>query len=239
MARTATAQKRFPGEERPWPRGTLLEGLSPASRGRLLRMGELRQCEPGSVILWEGERSDHVILLQQAVVKITASLENGRVALLGIRVSGDLVGEMAAFDGSLRSASVTVCGRAAIRIIQRAEFLGYLSSRPDANLAMYQMIIRRLRFANRRRVDFNGYSTRIRLARILVELADQYGHDTHEGIAFDDLTQDELGALVGADADTVGKELREFRARGMVGTGYRRIVIRNLGVLRSFAHVND
>ena len=34
----------------------------------------------------EGERSDHVVLLTQGLVKATVTLENGRIALLNVKV---------------------------------------------------------------------------------------------------------------------------------------------------------
>jgi CRP/FNR family transcriptional regulator, cyclic AMP receptor protein len=222
------------------PRGTLLDVVPATHRSELLRLGTLGHYDAGSVLLREGERSTHVLLFLSAVAKVTASLENGRLALLGIRVSGDIVGEMAAIDGGPRSATVTLCGAAVLRVIRRAEFLEFLRSCPDAHIAVSGMISRRLRWANRRRVDFNGYSTRIRLARVLVELAEAYGHNASDGITFDvGLTQEELGAFVGADTDTIGKEVRRLRAQGVIRTGYGSIMICDLTALKDIARMPD
>ena len=169
---------------------------------------------------------------------MTASLDNGRMSLLGIRVKGDIVGEMAAVDGGRRSATVTACGTVHVRIIQRSEFVDFLRAYPDVHMAVSGMISRRLRWANRRRVDFNGYSTRVRLARVLVELADAYGHTDLDGITFE-LTQGELGSLVGADTDTIGKAVRQLRARQVIRTGYGRIGIRDLQELKDVAQLLD
>jgi CRP/FNR family transcriptional regulator, cyclic AMP receptor protein len=236
MTQTATPQ----ATEASWPRGTLLEVVPSTHRHELLRLGTPRHCDDGSVLLREGERSTHVLLFLGAVAKVTASLENGRMALLGIRVSGDIVGEMAAIDGGPRSATVTLCGAGVLRVIKRAEFLDFLRSCPDAHIAVSGMISRRLRWANRRRVDFNGYPTGIRLARVLVELAEAYGHSAMDGITFDvGLTQEELGAFVGADTDTIGKEIRKLRAQEVIRTGYGRIIICDLPALKIFARMLD
>lgn len=235
MRRTALARHQV--AETTWPSGTLLDVLAPADRDRLLALGTLRRYEDGSVLLREQERSTHVLVFLQAFAKVTASLENGRMSLLGIRISGDIVGEMATLDGGPRSATVTTCGTAVLKHIPRAEFVEFLRTCPEAGMAVSGMISQRLRWANRRRVDFNGYPTRIRLGRMLVELAEAYGHGSAEGITFDvALTQDELGALVGADVDTIGRELRKLQVQGMIRTGYRKIVICDLAALKSFAH---
>ena len=102
-----------------WPAGSLAEMLSDEARSALFQLGVRRVVANGDVLIREQDDSAHVILLCQAVVKVTASLENGRAALLGIMVSGDVVGEMAALSNSPRCATVTACGHAIVRMIPR------------------------------------------------------------------------------------------------------------------------
>jgi CRP-like cAMP-binding protein len=231
---TAVPSPSLNGVGRSWPRGTFLSVLTPQVREDLLRLGERRRYDHGSVLLFEGERSTHVILLLQGLVKVTSDLETGRMALLGIRMGGDLVGEMAMLNDRARSATVSTCGPVALRVIPERQFTTFLRRRPEAAIALSSMISQRLRWANRRRTDFNGYPTGVRLARVLVEVAGTYGHQTEDGIAFDvTLTQDEFGAMIGADADTTGRELRRLKAVGTIQTGYRRTIIRDLEALRA------
>jgi CRP/FNR family transcriptional regulator, cyclic AMP receptor protein len=220
-----------------WPAGTFLDMLAPASQAALRVLGVPKQYRRGDVMLRESERSDHVVLLEHAVVKATVNLENGRVALLSIKVGGDVVGEMAALSGEPRSATVTVCGDAHVRVIAADEFRRYLSRFPDASLALTRMIMQTLRWADKRRIDFNGYPAFVRLARVLDELADGYGHAVPGGVVIDlGLTQRELGALVGAEEDTARKELRSLRDRGVIRMGYRTITIVDRPVLSTIAY---
>ena len=220
-----------------WPAGSLARMLSDDSRSALFRLGARHVFGNGDILIREQDQSTHVILLCQAVVKVTASLENGRAALLGIKVSGDVVGEMAAFSGSPRSATVTACGRAVVRIIPRGEFLDYLKKFPDAHFALTRMIMHRLREGNQRRVDFAGYPAIIRLARVLEELASSYGHQTEAGLVLNvGLTQWDLGALVGVEEDTARKELAKLKDRGVIRIGYRSITILDQELLDKIAY---
>jgi CRP/FNR family transcriptional regulator, cyclic AMP receptor protein len=219
-----------------WSAGTLLAMLSPSSRSVLLDMGVAHRYEHGQAIIRELDDSSYVVLLCRAVVKITTCLENGRMVFLGIRVGGDLVGELAALSGEPRSATVTACGDARVRLIQSAEFRRYLHAFPDAHLALTRMVMHRLRWANQRRIDYGGYLVFVRLARVLNELADAYGRQVPDGITFDvSLTQRELGALVGAEEDTARRELRRLRDRGVIRMGYRSITILDREALRKIA----
>ncbi|MBW4719908.1 Crp/Fnr family transcriptional regulator [Saccharothrix obliqua] len=220
-----------------WPAGTFLEMLPPAAQAALLELGVPRAFRRGEVMLRESEDSDHVVLLVRAVVKATVTLDNGRVALLGVKVGGDVVGEMAALSGEPRSATVTVCGDSHARVIPAARFRDYLNRYPEANLALTRMIMQTLRWADKRRTDFTGYPAYVRLARVLDELADGYGRPVPGGVTVDlGLTQRELGALVGAEEDTARKELRSLRDRGVIRMGYRTITVVDRAVLSSIAY---
>ncbi|GGP50549.1 Crp/Fnr family transcriptional regulator [Saccharothrix coeruleofusca] len=209
-----------------WPTGTFMDMLAPPAQEALLRLGRPKKFRRGDVLMHELDESDEVVLLCRTLVKATISLDNGRVALLNIKVGGDVVGEMAALSGDPRSATITVCADGHGRVFTAAQFRDYLREHPDANLALSRMIMQTLRWADKRRVDFNGYPALVRLARVLVELCNHYGRSGQDGVTLDlGLTQRELGALVGAEEDTARKELRVLRDRGVISMGYRTITV--------------
>ncbi|GIF38242.1 Crp/Fnr family transcriptional regulator [Actinoplanes xinjiangensis] len=219
-----------------WLQGTLLSRLSDSTRRRLLTLGIPRTAAASRVIIQEGMNESHVILLNDGLTKVTVAMADGRHALLDVRVSGDLVGEISALNGTPRSATVTTCRASAIRIIQRNDFRSFLRDHPDAAMAIAGIVADRLRLANRRRVDFASYPVKVRLARILWEIAMAYGYRQDDGIVVDiQLTQSELATMCGAAEITLQKALRELRATGIVDTGYRQVVVRNAAALQSCA----
>ena len=100
--RAAQSSERAIHARASWPAGSLAEMLSDEARTALFKLGVRRVVANGEVLIREQDDSAHVILLCQAVVKVTASLENGRAALLGIMVSGDVVGASATARGAPR-----------------------------------------------------------------------------------------------------------------------------------------
>jgi CRP-like cAMP-binding protein len=188
------------------------------------------------VLVHQGDPGGSVWLLLDALVKVVASLENGNQTLLAVRVSGDLVGEMAVIDDALRSATVTTCGRAVVCQIKGAQFVDHLRRHTDVSMALSQQAIQRLRWANQRRLDFAGYETPVCLARVLLALAARHGRRRAGGVDIGaPLTQAELGGLVGAKEGTVQKALRELAARGLVRPGHRSVTIVDVAGLTAFA----
>lgn len=220
----------------PWPVNSLLATLSPATREELLTLGTRRQYRRGQVLLREGELSTHVLLLVQGCVKITATAPNGGLALLAIRMSGEIIGELAGLDGQPRSATATSAGLVRARVMPQATFHDFLTRHPDAALAVGRTVGAKLRWATRRRVDFSGYDVPVRVARVLAELAGTYGERTGTGVEIRvPLTQPELAALVGAAEPTVHKALAKLRRRGLIVTGYRQMTVLDLAELRATA----
>ncbi|EFL32840.1 transcriptional regulator [Streptomyces viridochromogenes DSM 40736] len=216
-----------------WPTRSLLGVVAPEARGELLELGVPARFEAGKVLLTEGARTRHMLVLLSGFAKVTARVENGEESLLAVRVGGDSVGEMAALDGSPRSATVTACGPLSAMVVQPAALHALLARRPEVHLALTRILADRLRWANRRRLDFKGYPAKVRLARLLVELATRYGRPVGDGTVLGcRLTQPELAALTGAAETTIHKGLRELRREGLLETGYGSTLIRDLDRLR-------
>jgi CRP/FNR family transcriptional regulator, cyclic AMP receptor protein len=223
-----------------WPAATFLGRLQPSTRDRILSAGVRRSVKEAQIVLREGANESHVVLLDDALVKVTAAMADGRNALLSIRVSGDIVGEISALNDTPRTATVTACRASTIRIVHRNEFRALLRDHPDAALAVAGIIADRLRWANRRRIDFTYYPVRVRLARVLWEIAAAYGRRGPDGLVVDiRLTQDEMATLCGAAEISVQKALSGLRSDGIVATVYRGIVVRDSAALRSVAEIDQ
>jgi CRP/FNR family cyclic AMP-dependent transcriptional regulator len=229
-----------PDDEHPWPAGTLLSALPPVPRTDLAGLGRLCEFPTGSRLLWQGDTSTHVILLLGGCVKVTADTSDGHSILLDIRIGGDLVGELAALDGSPRLATVTAAGLVRARVIDQTAFHSFLQRHSAAAVAVSAAVSARLRWSIRRRVDFSAYPVPVRLARVIIELGRAYGHQDGEEIHIDvDLSQPEWAALIGASEPTVHRALKELRRRGVVRTGYRQTVVLRPSGLADTAQMDD
>lgn len=235
-----TPQPESQGPEE-WPPRSFLGGLPEPVRTKLLGIGTRCRYLPEEILINEGDHSNHVVLLRTGLVKVTARLDNGHEALLAIRVGGDIVGEMAAMDdGAPRSATVTACGEIVASIVRESDLRFFLESHPVAARAVNRIVVQRLRWSNQRRVEFGGYSVKIRLARVLAELAASHGHPVPRGLVIGvNLTQPELAALTGSAEVTIHKALAELRKDGLITTGYRRTTVLDVNRLRETARLHE
>lgn len=220
-----------------WPSGTLLSRLAPTTGKALLKLGVEQPVAPGRVLIREGNLESYVIIIEAGLTKVTAEMADGRPALLSIRVAGDILGEMSALSGSPRSATVTMCGSGLVRVVHRRDFTPFLTAHPGAAVELATLVGDRLRWSNRRRIDFTSYPLKTRLARVLAELAELHGRQGRHG-ALEigvKLTQPELATMCGAAEITVHKALRDMRRSHLISTRYGRITVWNLPELRGNA----
>ncbi len=240
---TRTAAHQAPGSSsEPWPTGTFIARLPPPARADLLSLSTPNRVPDKTVLIRQGEPSESIYLLRPvsrhviACAKITALLESGHEGLLGIRVSGDLIGELGVVRGVRRSATVTTCAPALVHAIGQSTFFRFLTEHPDAWSAVSATIADRLDWSNRWRLEFAAHDVLTRVARALLMLAERHGYPTADGQDLGvSISQEELGRLIGAHRDAVVKCIALLRSRRLVKTGYRRIIITNPDNLRRLA----
>lgn len=181
----------------------------------------------------EGERSDRMVVIVAGYAKVSYFTEEGREVLLAIRGPGDLLGELAALDGEPFSATVTALEDVEALIMTVDDFRTVLTRYPDVGLNLFKSLSRKLRDADRKRVEFAAYDSVGRVASRLVELAETFGVDTLDGIRIGlPLTQEELAGWTGCSREAVAKALQSLRNRNLIETHRRGVTVRDLEGLR-------
>lgn len=209
-----------------WPPHTFLGHLDSPTGMRATQLGRQVAFRRKEVILREGERSEHLLVLLSGVVKIVATTCGGREVLLSLRVSGDVVGELAAMDGAARIATVIACGPAVARKVSAQSWRSFLDGQPAARVALSLVLAERLRMTTRRQIDLGGCTVGERVARVLADFSRLHGRDLPGGRDLGvDLTQPELAAAAGCAEASVHKALMDLRRAGVIVTRYRRQIV--------------
>ncbi len=198
--------------------------------------GIVRQFARGQELAHEGQLADRVLLLRTGRVKITSTTPNGREVVLAFRGPGDLVGELAALDDHPRSATIRALEQVEALAVDRDEFLTLLAREPQASLALLQLLSRRLRDADVKRVEFAAFDTLGRVAVRLNELCDRFGEPDGPAIRIElPLSQEELAGWTGSSLESVGRALQTMRSLGWIETGRRVVRVLDAAALRNAA----
>jgi len=224
-----------------WPRRSLLARLEESERVELLSLGTRAVFPSQHVLIRQGGEDDYVILLTKGLTKVVVDAENGCEVLLAIRSGGDLVGEMASLEAERRSATVISCVKTATRLIPAEVFATFLRGHPHAHYQVTRMLSQRLRFANDQRVAFAALPALACTARVLVEVANTYGHRAEEGqwnLGLS-LSRRDIAAFAGVSLSSAEKSLHRLQESGVIIRRSRSVVITDMPGLRNFAAGHD
>jgi CRP-like cAMP-binding protein len=185
-----------------------------------------RRFRKGQALFHEGGSSDRVVALLRGRVKVSTMTAEGREIVLAFRGPGDLLGELSAIDGQPRSASVEAIEPVEALAIAPPDFRAFLTENPEISLMLLETLSRRLRDADRKRIEYGAHDTVGRVAARLIELADQYGEPDPRGVRIAlPISQEELAGWTGASREAVSKALQTLRGAGWVVTERRRITV--------------
>ncbi|GAA4244284.1 Crp/Fnr family transcriptional regulator [Dactylosporangium darangshiense] len=210
--------------------------LHPDEQAALEAAGHRRQWKRGTVIFREASVSETVIVLRSGRVKVSSDTASGTEVLLAVRGPGALLGELSAIDGGPRAATVTALEPVTALSVPSVDFERYLLGHARVSFLLMRELTRRLRDADRKRIEFGAYDTTGRVAARLVELAERFGERTEEGLRISlPLSQDELAGWTGSSREAVTKALRTLREEGWIQTGRLHVIIHDLDALRDRA----
>lgn len=211
-----------------------LELLTADQRTSLLQLGSNRVYRPGQFLMHEGDSADVAIVVLRGLAKVTIVSEGGKELLLGLRGTGDLLGEMAILSKKDRSATVVAATELLGCVIGAASFVGYLERSPQVANCVSDIVADKLRAANRRRLEFNVYSADARVVFVLEEISLRYGHREGSTLRIGpEITQADLASLASASVRTIEKVLRAMEDHGMVARRRRDLIVTDVAGLQA------
>ncbi len=209
----------------------LFTQLSDTEIASVTKAARERTYPKNSVILFEDDPGDALYVVLNGEVKVVLIGEDGREVILSILRAGDFFGEMSLIDDQPRSAHVIATEDSNLLVLRRDEFRQCLEQAPRIALGLLQALSRRLRRADDKigglvLLDVSG-----RVARVLVELADE-----HDGEHIPrKITHHMLAQMIGSSRETVSRTIRELADRGMIVVSRKHIAIQNRRGLEELA----
>lgn len=201
-------------------RVALFATLAPEQLAAVAGRVRQRRFRRGEVIFHRGDPAGPLHLIRSGTVKVTAPTAEGDEAVLAVYGAGACFGEIAALDGGLRSATVTALEPTATLSLSSPDLIACVREYPNLAQQAIVTLASRLRRVSVWLEDAYFQDLDTRLARRLVELAEERGRLSAQGIevAFP-LTQAELAGMLGATRATVNQLLGLYQDAGLLRLG--------------------
>jgi CRP-like cAMP-binding protein len=210
----------------------LISTMPPQALDDLVKFSTVARFEPNQEIVRKGEPGNCLYGILSGRVRIYATSPEGDEITLNVQDTGELFGEIALIDGSMRTASAVAMEHVDLLCIYRDHFLPYLRANPDLLLGMLSLLCQRLRWTSSSIEDSAFLDFPTRLAKRLLLLAEHYRSGQGDKITIP-LSQHDLGSMVGAGREAINKQLTLWRSAGIVDTRRRAIIILNREALHA------
>ncbi len=220
--------------------GRFWDALDGRERAALREAGRSRVYRARAPLCYQGDDSDHIIVIESGWAKVVASSADGHAVVLAVRGPGDLVCESAVLGRRERSATVQALDQVRALLVPAARFTAFLDAHPGVWMLVSGTFVRRLDDAGRRLQAHVSAQGPRRLAILLADLAEMSARQGAAGAGGavpigPPLSQEELGSWMDASRETVARALAVLRDAGLVRTGRRRITVLDPRGLRAFA----
>jgi len=172
----------------------------------------------GKTLFLAGDVGNGCYRVEEGLLKVTMESRSGSEQILTFLGPGAIVGKLSMIDGLPRSASVAAVRDATLSFVRRAAFKQFVGKHPDAYKTLVTLLARRLRKTDGIVAAMSFMRLRGRVARVLLELAQDYGWDVGSGriIIRQKIGQNDLAARAGSARENVTRILNEWRGKKLV-----------------------
>ena len=214
----------------------LFGDLLPLDRQRIVQSCTRKHYVAKQVVFHQGEPGREMFVVISGRLKVSVISEDGKELSFFIFHENDIFGELALLDGERRSATVTTIEPCELLVFHHNDFKKLLNQHQLIGLKLLSLLAGRVRattllYESSVFIEIPG-----RLASKLLELGEENGTETDEGVQIDlKLSQYELGTLINASRESVNKQLKTWEKQGIIKMRHGKIFLLDLPVLEALA----
>lgn len=209
----------------------LFAALPDADQQNLVNLLRRENLKKGETLFRQGDEGTALYLILQGRIKISLSRQMDAVTL-AILGQEEFLGEMALLDGLPRSADAIAIEDCYLYALNRNDFLAFLVNNEKAVHTVLSSLSLRLRRTDTLLAEMCFLNVSVRLAYKLFEMAQAQGPDEKNPQEYKiKISQQELGDILGVSRESINKELKRLRDKGIVSTSRNYIRIHHLAAL--------
>lgn len=185
------------------------------------RRTTMTTCEPGRVFYAPEETGEVLFLLKKGRIQLYRLSPEGKKLVVAVLGPGSIFGEMSIVGQGMHNTFAEAIDECLICVMSRIDVERLLVNKPQVALRFMEAMARRLQDAEEKLEDLAFKSIPSRLAGLLIKLAGvENGHNDIVGYTHQDMAE-----MLGTYRETTTQTLNEFKDRGWIDIGRKKIRI--------------
>ncbi|TCD14519.1 Crp/Fnr family transcriptional regulator [Oricola cellulosilytica] len=198
----------------------LFASLNDAQDKRFSAMARTSDFGENELVVDYEDETRNVFLIRSGRVRVILRIATGREVILGEFAEGECFGELAAIDGTTRSANVTAMVNTRVATLPQAVFLEILRENPDVALELMRSMSALIRSLNTRLAEHAFLPAKYRLYSELIRLS-KPRKSPGDGISGQRIIspppiQLELAERIGCRREVVSREIAKMEREKVV-----------------------
>ena len=191
----------------------LFRGLDESKLDRFPKVAMRRRAGRGEQAGRAGEDAETLIVMLTGRAKVTNFDEEGREIILAWLSPGEFFGEMGLIDGSPRSANVVAVEPCELLVLGKHEFQRCMQDNFQVVQKLMQILVRRLREADRNIESLALLDVYGRVARLLLDMSED---ESGKRVVRQKISKQDMARMIGASREMVSKVMRDLEVGGYI-----------------------
>ncbi len=220
---------------------SIFRSLEGEALARLESIRSSHRYRKGQVLHYEGTPSVGIHCLETGRAKIIRTAPGGKMCILRLVDPGEVLGLESLFcETHAHSTTAEMIEEGLVCLFERDPLLELIRENRELSATVLEFMACQLRTSEAERVELAVGDVRERTARALILLSQKYGEPLNGGTLIGlKLSREEIAEMIGAAAETVIRQLTEFRSEGLLENFGRQLVITDSARLARVAHLED
>lgn len=204
--------------------------LSPTELAEMDRQITMSTCEPGKIFYMPEDSGEILFLLKKGQVQIYRLAPNGKKLVVTTLGPGAIFGEMSLVGQGMHNTFAEAVDECLLCVMSRADVERLMREKPTVAYRFFETMGNRVSQLEERLENIAFKSIPARLADLLLRLVGEQGDNEIRGYTHQDFSE-----MLGTYRETITQTLNDFKAKGMIEIGRKRVVLLDRSRLQMLA----
>ena len=214
-----------------------LNSLKSLNKDELIRISACktsRIIKKGEVLFEEGDHINGVFCISDGICKVSKMSSNGRDQIVHLVHKGDILGERSLINDEVANLKATAINDMEVCFIPREEIIRDLARNSEFSMNVLKDLASSLKSADNVIVDMAQKTVKQRLAEMLINLEEKFGHDLNNILNIH-LSREDIANIIGTATESAIRLLSELKKEGVISLKGKNITLVDASKLKKIA----